>query len=179
MHVLFGQSNSSQCGSTKFFDSLIKTQNYGLTRDEVKFHFTNQPEDALNTKNNVFDYSMLRNTSVASQFAAMFNKVFTWFKTPLVTSNRMCDQIRAIPTVNLLDSFSKLPRNVLVVGPKNLTLAYSKQSLRSYTTATTSRVFQWHRIFDVIRDFLKRHATIGANIKVWHHTGRYLGEVQK
>ena len=59
-------------------------------------------------------------------------------------------------------------------------MCYYKHELKTYTTAITSITYKWHELIQYFfSDFIKKTATIGAEVKVIHHTGLELGSVIK
>jgi len=87
--------------------------------------------------------------------------------------------MRPIPTHKLLTKFANLDRNICVVGDKRLVLAFCNHEAMTFTAAYESRVFKWPELLSFLEQFLKRYGSIGARIKVYHHTGNYFYTVRK
>lgn len=87
--------------------------------------------------------------------------------------------IRTMPTFNLIKNFVNLPYNTIIIGPKTMTIAYARPDIPGLTTTHTSKSFQWHNMISVLQEFIKKHATIGAQIDIVHHTHFQFGTVRK
>ena len=84
-----------------------------------------------------------------------------------------------IPTTHLLQQLSKLSKNICIVGDKRLTIAYARHVLPAYTTSYTSSCYKWHQLVSFLEGTLKKHASIGAAIYIYHHKGDFIGTVKK
>ena len=80
----------------------------------------------------------------------------------------MNQMLYKVPTKDILNEFVKLPKNICVIGERHFTLWYAASDLY-YTVAVTSKIFQWSTIIPSLVLFLKKHATIGAEIEIYHH----------
>lgn len=79
----------------------------------------------------------------------------------------------------LIESFSKLPVNICVVGMSTLTLAYSYSKRLPYITGFYKGAVQWGTLLKKLKETLLMNATAGATIHVFYHDGNYLGKVIK
>ena len=84
-----------------------------------------------------------------------------------------------IPTSQLIDNFSKLGKNICIVGDKRITIAYASHQLSAYTTSITSKCFKWPQLLSFLESMLKKHTTIGSTTEVYHHKGENIGTVMK
>jgi hypothetical protein len=51
--------------------------------------------------------------------------------------------------------------------------------LSTYTTSYTSSCYKWHQLVSFLEAALKKHASIGAEIDIYHHKGEFIGTVKK
>ena len=87
--------------------------------------------------------------------------------------------LRSIPTWQLLHQLSSLGRNVCIVGDKRITIDYARHVLPAYTTSYTSSCYKWHQLVSFLEAALKKYASIGAEIDIYHHKGGFIGAVKK
>lgn len=78
-----------------------------------------------------------------------------------------------------MDRFGHLSKNLVVIGDKRLTVCYLKHSMPGYTTGLPTVTYKWPEFLEFVEETLKKHCSIGATIRVYHHQGEYLGEVCK
>jgi hypothetical protein len=98
---------------------------------------------------------------------------------PTLTRQVLKGTIYSCPTRLLIESFSKLPVNICVVGMSTLTLAYSYSKRLPYITGFYKGAVQWGTLLKKLKETLLMNATAGATIHVFYHDGNYLVKVIK
>jgi hypothetical protein len=114
-----------------------------MSRDEVKMIFKHPLLSVYKDKRDVFNDALLTKYKDADAFAFYVQVVMDSLRQPLMTYRPMKRMLRAVPLTIMLDNFSKLPKNILIMGPKNLTLAFARGAKDQYVTAVTSKCYQW------------------------------------
>lgn len=84
-----------------------------------------------------------------------------------------------VPTNDILSRFATMPHNLVVIGEKRITVAYARHEIDIYTTGDASSNYKWYNLLEFLEETMKRHCTIGAKIKVFHHHDGYVGQVRK
>lgn len=51
--------------------------------------------------------------------------------------------------------------------------------MRNYITGNSTSNFKWDQLVAYLEEAIKRHATIGSTVTVYHHLQGYLGTVRK
>ena len=71
---------------------------------------------------------MLKDEECASAFAGYVQSVFDTYREPLLKFRDVKRLIRAVPLQVLLNNFTRVDKNILVIGMRNLTLAFTHGS---------------------------------------------------
>ena len=77
--------------------------------------------------------------------------------------------IYPVPIAKVLDRFAKIPKNICVIGDKQMFLCYAKHELPGYITTIESRVFRLTEFGRFFYEFLAKHCSINATVEVYFH----------
>lgn len=82
-----------------------------------------------------------------------------------------------MPTDVLLSEFASIPTNLVIIGPRRLTIAYAKNNGK--VVGSTGKTVPLMKLIDHIFDFIAKHSTVGAEVTVFHHSDGFIGTVKK
>lgn len=165
IHPPFGQNDPHFSNKVRYAEMT------GITRDEIGvWHHTGL---FARLDGRAFDIDD------GLKFVSDIQKRLDTIRRPTLTKKILQASIWKIPITDLLTRFASLPRNVVVLGDRRINFAYAKHELKNYITGILTRNFKWDELVGHLEDAIKRHATIGANVTVYHHTHGYIGTVKK
>jgi hypothetical protein len=113
-----------------------------MSRDEIKFIF--RPKDKSKFDGlDVFDHQTLTEEDEAFKFMCYVETTLDTLRDPITQHEPMQMLLKATPLSILLDNFSRIPKNILILGADAMTLAFAKQETMGFTTAVTSNKFEY------------------------------------
>jgi hypothetical protein len=89
------------------------------------------------------DHALSSSYKDADTFAFYVQSLLDTLRQPMMTYRPMKRMLRAVPISIMLDNFSKVSKNIFIMGPKTLTLAFARGAEDRYVTAVTSKQFHW------------------------------------
>lgn len=72
-----------------------------------------------------------------------------------------------------------MPTNLVVIGDKRISIAYAKHEIKTYTTGIATGIYRWDELLSFLEGSLKRYASVGARILVYHHEQGFIGQLRK
>lgn len=154
-----------------FLKRILRAKETGITRDEIGVWAIT----GLLTKLDGRTYDL----DEAQRFVSNIVQRLNILRAPTLTKRMLELSVWKIPTNDLLTRFAAMPTNLVVIGDKRLTFAYARHEIKSYTTGCNTGIFVWQNLLSFLEDGIKKYATIGAKIHIYHHNEGYIGTVRK
>lgn len=143
----------------------------GMTRDEIGIWRITGLLSKLDGR--------LYDIDEAESFVSNITKRLDIIREPTLKKKVLAQNVWKIPTNALLTKFASMPTNLVVIGDRRLSFAYAKHEIKTYTTGLATGIFKWDELLSFMQDALKRYASIGSKIVIYHHRNGYIGTVHK
>lgn len=171
MGRIIGHPMYTVAADPHFSQRLLKAQDQGMTRDEIGVWQATGLFNKLDGRH----YDM----DEAESFIKQISKRLDIIRRPTLKKKMIIHSMWRVPTNDILQRLATMPRNLVVLGDKRIMFGYASHEISTYTTGDSTANFKWTNLLDFLEDSLKRHGTIGATIKVFHHRNGYIGTVKK